>query len=136
MELIKKEYHKVGKQFIRFVIIGFVSSIFYYLVYATLYIFFQFHYLISATIGYILGVGLGFILNFQYSFSTQRKIHRTMINYFSVYFVSLIINLILLRIMVENLFMDPLISDLILLPIIGLMNFFGIKFIAFGDRSH
>jgi len=130
--LFKKE---ILKQFTRFCIVGLFSATTTYLIFVIFLHFFKIHYLLSATIGIFFGVLFGFGFNHAFTFRSPKKILLTMPRYFLVYFISWSFNMVGLKFLVDVKGPDPIISNLLLLPIIVAINFFGAKFFAFQDKK-
>lgn len=132
MDILRRE---VSKQFVRFALIGLESTILNYLVFIIMLNFLAIHYLPSAATGFISGVFLGFIFNKIYTFRSDRKLSISFPIYLLVYAVSLSFTLLALRFLVESVGITPLFSNLMILPITTLMNFFGTKILAFKNKD-
>lgn len=122
----------IKKQFLRFIVVGLVStSISYSAFFIALRLFFV-QYLLSSCIGFVVGVFVGFSLNKNWTFSSKTiQSKKIIIGYFSVYVVSLLINLIFLRVTVGEFSMMPEISNFLAICITTCTNFIGIKFFVF-----
>lgn len=81
----------IKKQFLRFIVVGLVStSISYSAFFIALRLFFV-QYLLSSCIGFVVGVFVGFSLNKNWTFSSKTiQSKKIIIGYFSVYVLSLI----------------------------------------------
>jgi putative flippase GtrA len=131
-EILSKE---ISKQFLKFCFIGLEITIFSYLLFIVLFYFFSVNYIISSGIGFIGGVLLGFIFNKMYTFKSKRKNRIALPQYFLVYLVSLIVTMVLIRFFVENLNFHPLLSYLVIEPIIIAINFLGTKIWVFKNKQ-
>ncbi|MBI4452512.1 GtrA family protein [Candidatus Woesearchaeota archaeon] len=118
-------------QFVKFAVVGGLSTIVNYVVFALLLRLFSVQYLISSAIGYIAGVLVGFILNKFKTFKSKEHYKGELIKYFIVYAFSLFLGLSLLKTFVHNYKMDPLIAVIIVIGFTTFTNFFGCKFFAF-----
>lgn len=123
------------KQFLSFILVGATSTVLNYLVFLVFLLFLSFHYLASASIGFISGVIIGFIFNKNYTFSSKRKVSKSLPVYFLIYLFSLGVNLVLLEVLTTNTSLGAIISNLLLAPLIILINFLGAKLVAFGDTK-
>ncbi len=126
---------KVSKQFIKFCIIGLESTVLNYLVFLILLYFLFVDYLISAGIGFLSGVFLGFIFNKLYTFNSNKKSVITLPKYFFVYLFSLGFALLSLKFLVEFVGIKPLISNALLIPVTTFINFFGTKILVFKNKE-
>ena len=125
----------ITKQFIKFCLVGLESTILTYLVFIILNSFLGINYLLASAIGFISGVFLGFIFNKMYTFDSDRKTRITLPQYLMIYLFSLIFNLISINFLVESLRFSPIISMLLINPIVVLINFFGTKIIVFKNKK-
>jgi putative flippase GtrA len=125
----------VTRQFLKFCLIGLESTILNYLVFLFFYYFLSSHYLLSAGIGFISGTIFGFFFNKVYSFGSRKWINRELPLYFLVYLFSLSLNLLLLKMIVTITPLGSLVSNVLLLPLMTLLNFIGSKIIAFQNKE-
>jgi len=132
LPLLKRD---VSKQFIKFALIGLESTILNYLVFLILFYFLSVHYLIAGGSGFIAGVFLGFIFNKLYTFESSQKSSTTLPGYLLVYLFSLIFTIIALKLLVDFVGIDPLISNVFVICITTLINFFGTKILVFKNRK-
>ncbi len=130
--IIKRE---VSKQFLRFCGVGILITIFAYIVFFVLFYFFSINYLISAAISFISGVIAGFALNKVYTFRSKRRNLVTIPQYFLVYGISFTFAMFSIAFLVESLDLNPIISNLIVQPIIVFMNFLSTKIIVFRNKQ-
>jgi len=115
----------------KFCIVGFASVVMNYLVFFILLSLFSVNYLISAVTGSLSGIFLGFGFNRKFTFKSQKTIKKALPPYLMVYFVSLLFQIISLRILVESGLLAPITANIILLPFIIFINFFGTKLLSF-----
>ncbi|MBK7380887.1 MAG: GtrA family protein [Ignavibacteriales bacterium] len=118
--------------FIKYSFVGIGNLIFT----LALYIFFlndlELKYEIAFTFAWLLGVLFTYLINFIWVFKPEEKItfRKRLPKYFFVYLLSYLLNILLLKLLVENFFLQPLISQLFIIPLIVLINFTGIKYWA------
>jgi putative flippase GtrA len=130
--LLKME---INRQFFKFCIIGLESTVLTYLIFIILFYYLSVNYLLSAGTGFVAGVFLGFAFNKIYTFRSRRKSAVAAPQYFIVYLISLMFNMLSLRFLVENLSIYPLLSNILILPFVVLINFFGTKLFVFKNRE-
>jgi putative flippase GtrA len=120
------------KQICKFCGVGIINTIVGYGVYFILvnYIF----YLIALLIAHIIGVINSFLWNKYWTFQSKRFTLIEFIKFNLVYALVFIINAIALFVCVNELSFDPKISQLVLLPVITLVSFFGQKFWTFKGK--
>jgi len=131
LEHIKLDLITTQKQIFKFAIVGFFTTILNYAFFYTLYDIFKANYLISAAIGFIVGVAAGFLLNKNWTFSSKKNIKSEIYYYFSVYTFTLIIGLSTLKFLVSNLNQDPKLANISAIAITSIINFIGIKTMVF-----
>lgn len=110
------------RQFIRYVISGIINTTITLLVYNVL-INFEIDYIIANIIGYFLGVINGFILNRKWVFKSNGKIGALFIKFISVNIVSLIFSSIFLFVLVNDLYLNKILSQMISTIVTGLFNY-------------
>jgi len=131
LEHIKSDLITTQKQIFKFAVVGFFTTILNYAFFYTLYDAFKVNYLISAAIGFIIGVAAGFLLNKRWTFSSKKNINSEIYYYFSVYTFTLIIGLSSLQFLVSNLNQDPKLANITAIAITSIINFIGVKIMVF-----
>lgn len=124
----------VSEQFLKFCLVGSESTVLNYLVFLVFLSFFGVNYLLAAALGFISGVFFGFIFNRGFTFRSHVSKSSSLPKYLLIYFLTLIINVSLLKFFVESSLFTPVIANLILMPPIIVLNFLGTKIIAFEDK--
>ena len=130
--LFKRE---ISKQALLFLLIGGVSTTINYSVFLIFFVLFSINYLISAVIGYLSGMIFGFFSNKIYTFKSKEGLRRSLPIYLGVYLFSLFLSIFLLNFFVENFNTNVLLTNLFLLVLTTLINFLGIKILAFKNRK-
>lgn len=125
----------VSKQFLKFCLIGLESTILNYLVFLVLFVFLGVHYLIAGGLGFISGTIPGYVFNKIYSFESDRRNIIAFPIYLGVYAFSLVFTIVSLKLLVDFVGINPLISNLITIAITTIINFFGIKILAFQNKK-
>ena len=110
-------------------IINFVLSILFFLLLLKV---FGIAYLVVFTVTWLFGILLTYVINFIWVFKPEDKIvfRKRLPKYFLVYLTSYIVNIIILRLIVENYGYDPFWVQFFILPLVVMINFFGFKYWA------
>jgi len=125
----------VSRQFIRFCLVGVETTVLTYLTFLIMNHFLGIGYLLSSATGFVAGVFLGFIFNKEYTFKSSKAPLITFPQYLTVYIISLSFSLISIRLLVESLGFIPIISMILVNPVVLLINFFGIKMAVFKNKN-
>ncbi|MFH1424495.1 MAG: GtrA family protein [archaeon] len=115
-----------------FVIIGGLSTIVNYGLFALLFTLVGVHYLFAAGVGYVSGVMFSYAFNTKYTF--RKKIGKTVFTYFLSYGVTLVMSLSLLMFLKVSLGIDPLIGNILTIGCITFVNFASCKFLVFNEK--
>lgn len=116
-------------QFIKYGFVGGInfvlSMVLFLLLLKVLYV----EYMIAFTVTWLFGIFLTYIINFLWVFKTDEKLEfkKRLPKYFLVYLLSFIVNIVLLRLLVQAYEFDPFWLQFFILPIVILINFFGFK---------
>lgn len=120
------------KHFIKYSFVG-VANLFFTLVLYIIFLnVFDFRYEIAFTLSWLAGVLFTYLINFIWVFKPEEKItfKKRMPKYFLVYLASYLLNMLMLALFVENFLVDPLVSQIFILPFVVIINFTGIKYWA------
>ena len=141
MKNIFKEYfinnsNKIIVQFARYFIVGGLAFLFDFIILYLLTSVYGFHYIFSATVAFIVGIGVNYILSFYWVFSgTNKKFsNRRLIEvliFFSIGIIGVILNDIIMYIAVEFFEINYLIAKIYSTAFIFFFNFFSRKFILY-----
>ncbi len=93
------------------------------------------NYLIALIISHFIGVTHSYIWNKYWTFRTQKNQLREFIKFNCVYLLMLIANIVILGLLVNVFSFDPRIGQLIVLPIVTLISYFGHKYWSFSKSS-
>lgn len=99
IDFLKKR--KILRQFIKYSIVGVSNAIIGFGTMFLLYNFFNVNYILSNTCGYILGLINSFIWNKRWTFRSGKHYSKEILQFFVVFVISYISNLIFLVIFVE-----------------------------------
>ena len=118
--------------FIKYSFVGIGNLFFTLILYVVLLEVFYFKYKIAFTLSWLAGVLFTYLINFTWVFKPEEKItfKKRLPKYFLVYLSSYLLNMILLALFVEYFLVDPLFSQIFILPFVVIINFTGIKYWA------
>jgi putative flippase GtrA len=127
---------RINKEFLdkvlKFGLVGVIATLLNYGSFYLLYKIFGSHYLLSSVTGYISGVLLGYFLNKYWTFVKQVDISKNyLVGYFLVYLVSLVVSQLFLLVLVEVMFLNPLVSNIFAICVSTVLNFTGSNYLVF-----
>jgi len=131
---IKKCYQEPTsrKQIIQFCGVGILNTI---IGYGAFFILVNYlYYLLALLIAQIIGVTHSFLWNKYWIFKSKKFQLFEFIKFNLIYAIVFIVNAIALFVSVDIIHTNPRIAQLILLPVITLVSFFGQKFWTFRDK--
>jgi putative flippase GtrA len=121
----------IKSQFIRFAVVGIISTALNYSLFLLLLSVFSINYLIASAFGYVCGLCLGYPLNRLWTFELVQDSSDKKIKYLLVYLLSLVMGLVLLEFLVVNLLFRPEIANIFVIGFLTLAKFVGIKYLVF-----
>ena len=120
----------------KFGIVGILSTVFNYGVFAFLYKIVSVHYILSSITGYVSGLLLGYQLNKNWTFIAQvDKSKSYIVGYITVYAVSLVSSQAFLLFLVEILLINPMYANVLAIVLSTVMNFLGTNFFVFKNTE-
>lgn len=123
------------KLFLKFSLVG-LSGVFVNLaVYSTL-LYFDIYYLLAATISFIIAVTNNFYWNFIWTFkgkAEHKTVKRKYFDFFIISLINFLVNISLLKIIVDILGLDKIIGQILAIGITSILNFVGNYFITFRE---
>ena len=122
---------KIIIQFFKFIIVGLINSSFNYLLFYVCLIYLNFHYIISGTLGFILGALIGYQLNRSWSFNSKINYKKGLRTYLFIQLFCLLIHNITLISVIEYLQIKDVFSQLAGIIVTTLINFYLIKKFVF-----
>lgn len=122
---------KTASQFIKFAIVGVLSTLVNYAIFYILHMFFSLDYIFASAIGYIIGVITGFMINKAWTFSNHSESGKYLFKYFAIYVFSLIVSLAFLKIAVEEYKMLAIVANMLSIVVTTAINFMGTKLLVF-----
>ena len=120
----------------KFGIVGILSTVFNYGVFAFFYKIINVHYILSSITGYVSGLLLGYQLNKNWTFIAQvDKSKSYIVGYITVYAVSLVSSQAFLLFLVEILLINPMYANVLAIVLSTVMNFLGTNFFVFQNAG-
>ena len=120
----------------KFGIVGILSTVFNYGVFAFLYKIVSVHYILSSITGYVSGLSVGYLLNKNWTFIAQvDKSKSYIVGYITIYAVSLVSSQAFLLFLVEILLINPLYANVLAIVLSTVMNFLGTNFFVFQNAG-
>ena len=122
---------KIIIQFFKFIFVGLINSSFNYLLFYVCLIHLNFHYIVSGTLGFILGALIGYQLNRSWSFNSKINYKKGLRTYLFIQLFCLLIHNITLISVIEYLQIKDVFSQLAGIIVTTLINFYLIKKFVF-----
>jgi putative flippase GtrA len=117
---------------IRFCLIGILNTA---IGYGAFYIFsYYLQYLIALVISHIIGVTNSYVWNKYWTFKTRKNVAREFLKFNSIYLIVLIVNIVMLGTLVDGLHFNPRVGQLIVLPIVTFISYFGHRYWSFNIK--
>jgi len=131
-EIRKTSLRMLIKHFIKYSFVGIANLFFTLILYIVFLYQLEFRYEIAFTLSWLAGVLFTYLINFIWVFKPEEKItfRKRLPKYFLIYLASYLFNMLLLALFVEYFFIDPLVSQIFILPVVVIINFTGIKYWA------
>lgn len=125
-----------SKEFVRFVVVGTVSTVLNYLLFVVLFKFVGIHYVVSSIAGYIAGHIFGYNLNRAWTFSS---VIASRVKEYSFYALlnlfSLVLNIATLHVLVTVFSLNPLVANVFAIGTSTISNFLGCKCFVFNKAA-
>lgn len=116
-------------QFIKYSFTGFINLGISSILFLLLYKLFQINYLVVFVSTWLFGIFITYTINLVWVFKPEekREFFSRLPRYFTVYFISFIINLVLLKRIVGYYHFDAFWGQMLILPLVVVINFLGFK---------
>ena len=125
----------INLEFIKFFIVGGISTLIDWLFFFLIGIYLNIHYQISLIISYTLGGITNYSLNRYYTFQNKsKKIALQFLTFFSLALVSLFLSMLVMFIFVDILNLHRMLSRILTTAIIFIFNYLMHKFITFNKN--
>jgi len=122
------------QQAIRFVIVGVINTIVGYGSYV-IFVYLGIYYLIANILSYVVGTINSYIWNKYFTFKSKKRSFPELLRFIFVYVVQLLVNMGLLKLLVERFGMNKMIAGIPTLLVTTLISFFGHKYFSFRKFS-
>lgn len=127
---IKELTHKNTKiEFIKYILVGFLNNIVYYLSFLFLIYICELHYIFAVVISYSISMLFGYFFNSKFSFQVMDK--KNLSKYIFLYFASMVFNISILFILIDILSLEASFSQAIATIFVVFFNFMGLKFYVY-----
>lgn len=121
--------------FARFATVGIASNALLYVLYLMLSVAIGLQPLVAATIGWIAGVSVSFLLNRSWTFGDSGPRTPTFVRYAALYATAYVLNMVLLVLLVDGMELPHELVQGILIVVFGLCLFLGQRFWVFPERE-
>jgi len=126
---------QVFSQFIRFAGVGVVGTVVHYSVLIISVQFLRVPPVPASVMGFVLGGIVNYYLNYRITFRSNKKHYETFSKFFSIAFVGLLFNTVLMALFAEILNWHYLISQIMTTGLVLLWNFAGNKLWTFREKQ-
>lgn len=122
--------HKFKIEATKFTIVGAANFILTFIIFTTMLKIFNVNYLYSLVAAWVVGMFFSYVLNFAWVFKPEQKIQfkARFFRFFMASVLSIALNMIALRYIVEHIDFDPFYVQMMLIPFIVIFNFATAKF--------
>ena len=120
----------------KFMLVGVANFVLTFIIFTVMLKMMEINYLISLWVAWIVGVLFSYLLNFLWVFRPEHKLQLNgrFIKFLLAGFLSVVLNMIALRYLVERTNFDPYYLQFLLIPFIVVFNFVTAKYWSL--RSH
>jgi putative flippase GtrA len=119
-------------QLVNFVCVGAVATALQYFVLIALMQFGDLKPVLASAIGYAAGAGINYLLNYHYTFASQRSHFQAMLKFLTVAIVGLMLNSLIVAVATEELSLHYLLAQVIATGLVLMWNFFANRVWTFG----
>jgi len=124
-----------NRQFIQYAMVGVMGTIVHYCVLLMLHELFFVATLIATTVGAIAGAGVNYALNYIYTFKSKQPHQLTMIRFFIVALLGLLLNYVTMAKLQEYAAWHYLFSQILATLMVLIMGYFLNKYWTFGQQK-
>lgn len=114
----------------KFTFVGLANFVLTFIIFTVMLKVIRLDYLISLGSAWIVGVIFSYVLNFLWIFKPEQRLalNGRFVKFLSAGFLSVILNMVALRYLVENTKVDPFYVQMALMPFIVILNFISTKY--------
>ncbi|MDO8448282.1 MAG: GtrA family protein [Rhodoferax sp.] len=122
--------HKLKIQATKFTLVGAANFVLTFIVFTATLKVFEVNYLLSLAAAWMVGMLFSYVLNFVWVFKPEQKIqfNARFIRFFFASVLSIGVNMVFLRYIVEHTSFDPFYVQFALIPFIVVFNFLTVKY--------
>lgn len=125
----------MSKTFVRFIVIGLVSTAINYATFYALYALEILHYAPASAVGYCIGLIVGYFFNKAWTFEVAQHSVGGVAKYLTTYTASLCLSLALLTLLVDGLGVPAWLSNIGVIGVTTVTNYCGLRFWAFKETT-
>ena len=133
--MIRKTHNPLLAQFLRFSGVGVIGTAAHYLTLITLVELGSINTVVASSCGAIVGALVNYILNYHYTFRSDKRHHEAMVKFFVIAGIGFVCNGLLMALLAEYLGINYLIAQVITTGIVLLWNFIGNRLWTFRDAE-
>lgn len=122
--------HKLKIEATKFTIVGAANFILTFVIFTAMLKVLTINYLVSLATASIVGMIFSYVMNFAYVFKPEQKIQfkERFVKFFLASLLSIVLNMLILRYIIEHSSFDPFDVQMALIPFIVIFNFATAKF--------
>jgi putative flippase GtrA len=119
-------------QFVNFACVGAIATALQYLVLIALVQFGDIGPVPASGVGYAAGAGINYLINYHYTFASQRSHFQAMLKFFTVAIIGLMLNSLIVAVATEKLLLHYLPAQVIATGLVLMWNFVANRVWTFG----
>ena len=125
--------HKIIIEATKFTLVGAVNFVLTFIVFTAMLKFLSLNYLLSLGVAWIVGMLFFYVFNFVWVFKPEQKIQfkARFFRFFLASVFSIALNMLVLSYIVERSDFDPFYAQMVLIPLVVIVNFSTAKFWSF-----
>jgi putative flippase GtrA len=130
--------HKFKIEATKFTIVGAANFVLTFVIFTVMLKILNLNYLVSLGTASMIGMIFSYSLNFAWVFKPEQKIRfrSRFLKFFLASVLSLVLNMLLLKYIVERTGFDPFFVQIALIPLIVVFNFSTAKYWSLRSKSH
>ena len=125
----------VFPQFVYFASAGAVATAAHYAVLITLVEAFEVYAVTASVAGYLVGLVIGYLLNYHFTFNSRQKHWRAFSRFLAVALTGLALNVFIVKVAFEQLGLHYVIAQIAATAVVLMWNFCGSRFWSFRDLN-
>jgi putative flippase GtrA len=113
------------KRFVHFASLGVIGTLAQYITLTTLVEFTGTNAVYASATGFIIGAFVNYYLNYHYTFHSNKQHRKAISKFFTVAFVGLILNTLIMSLLTQHLYLNYLLAQIIATGLVLMWNFLG-----------